>query len=82
MIKKTKKCVDCGKLKELNQFNVRKNPNKTETIYFNSICRKCMSIRARNWVELNKERFKEYQRDYQRVYQQKLRDNKFGKLLK
>ena len=59
-----KTCTKCKEEKDLSRFSKRKNPNKTKTVYINSICNDCLGKAMKIWRNENKDRFNKYQNEY------------------
>lgn len=57
-------CLECGELKKVADFSIKKNRHKTDKVYRNSYCKACMSKRMKEWREKNKEKYREYQNNY------------------
>ena len=43
----TKRCTKCGEVKDIGEFYERNNYNKSNTIYYQSICKNCSTIAHR-----------------------------------
>lgn len=56
----------CGKKRDISNFSIRKNPNKTTLVYFKSRCKSCSVKMTKLWIELNRSKFNEYHKEYQR----------------
>lgn len=61
MVKKI--CRDCLQEKFLKEFSKSRH-KKDGPFYCNSYCKKCMTIRTREWVKKNRVRFNRYQLVY------------------
>lgn len=71
-------CSDCFELKTAENFTIRKRYVYVTVKVLNnflkkkkkllssrsSVCKKCMTLRTKKWVEKNKERYKKYAKTY------------------
>lgn len=69
----SKRCNQCHKVKENNEFAERPNHNKTGKVYLHGECKQCAVDRMKEWREKNRAKFDAYQRAYQkrRYYERK-----------
>jgi hypothetical protein len=65
---KFKRCIDCKKELPITEFYERPNYNRTITIYYQSMCKKCEIIRAEKWRINNLKRYRIYQNNWHKKY--------------
>lgn len=57
-----RRCIDCKLIKSHAEFSRRKNRSKNNGYIPCSVCKKCMLIRWKKWLEKNSDRYNAYQR--------------------